>query len=375
MQETASIYLDYAATTPLDKEILSKMMMVSTHFGNPSSIHTLGKNAKTRLERARELIANNINADPNEIIFTSGATESNNTVLKSVEDENTLPHVITTRLEHKSILETLEQDKENIDYSFIETGQDGRIDLTALKSEITETTKLVSIHYVNNETGTIQPIKEIAEFLKEEGIPLHIDAAQALGHVPVDVKELDIDYMSISGHKIGAPKGIGILYVKNGSKLSPFILGGEQERNRRAGTENLIYAHAISIAVRKAVRDFDERSKKETELKEKFIRLLNESGVEFELNADKNTSPHIINVYFPFVTTDIMLTRLDLKGVYVSGGSACNAGTIQPSHVIRALYDKERANHSIRFSINYMTTEEEILKAVEILKEIYESLK
>ncbi|CAD2076246.1 cysteine desulfurase family protein [Phocicoccus pinnipedialis] len=374
MQENTPIYLDYAATNPLDREILSKMMMVSTHYGNPSSVHKLGKNAKIRLERARELIADNIFVDPNEIIFTSGATESNNTVLESVSRANKNAHIITTKLEHKSILEKLEQDK-NIEVSFVETDSEGLINIDDLKSKIRDNTKLITIHYVNNETGTIQPIKEICEMLRDTGILIHIDAAQALGHVPLDMSKLDVDYMSISGHKIGAPKGIGLLYIKSDSKLNPLIYGGEQERGRRAGTENLIYAHAISVGVRKAVRDFDERRATEQLLKNLFLSELNSLGVPYELNASKNVSPHIINIYLPFVTTDIMLTRLDLKDVYVSGGSACNAGTVQPSHVITDMYDENRANRSIRVSLNYMTTEDEIKKAATIFKEIYESLK
>ena len=374
MQENTPIYLDYAATNPLDREILSKMMMVSTHYGNPSSIHKIGKNAKTRLERARELIADNIMTDPNEIVFTSGATESNNTVLESVSRAHKNAHIITTKLEHKSILETLEQDK-NIEVSFIDTDSEGLINIDDLKSKIKDNTKLVTIHYVNNETGTIQPVKEIGELLKDTDVLFHVDAAQALGHVPLVMSELDVDYMSISGHKIGAPKGIGLLYIKNGSKLNPLMYGGEQERGRRAGTENLIYAHAISVGVRKAVRDFDERSTTEQRLKELFLSELDSLGVPYELNASKNVSPHIVNIYLPFITTDIMLTRLDLKDVYVSGGSACNAGTVQPSHVITEMYDEKRANQSIRVSLNYMTTEDEIKRAAQVFSEIYESLK
>lgn len=374
MQENTPIYLDYAATNPLDREILSKMMMVSTHYGNPSSIHKIGKNAKTRLERARELIADNIMTDPNEIVFTSGATESNNTVLESVSRAHKNAHIITTKLEHKSILETLEQDK-NIEVSFVDTDSEGLINIDDLKSKIKDNTKLVTIHYVNNETGTIQSVKEIGELLKDTDVLFHVDAAQALGHVPLIMSELDVDYMSISGHKIGAPKGIGLLYIKNGSKLNPLMYGGEQERGRRAGTENLIYAHAISVGVRKAVRDFDERSTTEQRLKELFLSELDSLGVPYELNASKNVSPHIVNIYLPFVTTDIMLTRLDLKDVYVSGGSACNAGTVQPSHVITEMYDEKRANQSIRVSLNYMTTEDEIKGAAQVFSEIYESLK
>ncbi|CAD2076760.1 Cysteine desulfurase [Phocicoccus schoeneichii] len=189
------------------------------------------------------------------------------------------------------------------------------------------------------------------------------------------MSELDVDYMSISGHKIGAPKGIGLLYIKNGSKLNPLMYGGEQERGRRAGTENLIYAHAISVGVRKAVRDFDERSTTEQRLKELFLSELDSLGVPYELNASKKVSPHIVNIYLPFVTTDIMLTRLDLKDVYVSGGSACNAGTVQPSHMITEMYDEKRANQSIRVSLNYMTTEDEIKGAAQVFSEIFESLK
>lgn len=374
MQENTPIYLDYAATNPLDREILSKMMMVSTHYGNPSSIHKIGKNAKTRLERARELIADNIITDSNEIVFTSGATESNNTVLESVSRAHKNAHIITTKLEHKSILETLEQDK-NIEVSFVDTDNEGLINIDDLKSKIKDNTKLVTIHYVNNETGTIQPVKEIGELLKDTDVLFHIDAAQALGHVPLIMSELDVDYMSISGHKIGAPKGIGLLYIKNGSKLSPLMYGGEQERGRRAGTENLIYAHAISVGVRKAVRDFDERSTTEQRLKELFLSELDSLGVPYELNASKNVSHHIVNIYLPFITTDIMLTRLDLKDVYVSGGSACNAGTVQPSHVITEMYDEKRATQSIRVSLNYMTTEDEIKRAAQVFSEIYESLK
>ena len=369
-----AVYLDYAATTPVDKKIIKGMLEHSNIYGNPSSIHRIGKEAKAFLEENRQKIAEAIGAKPEEIIFTSGATESNNLAIRgTLSHFNREVNVITTEVEHMSILETVKGLKTHVNYVPIQ--ENGLIDLNELNKEIDENTTLVSLHYVNNETGAIQPVKEIKERLPE-GVLLHVDAAQAVGHVDVNVDDLGVDLMSMSGHKLYAPKGVGVLYIRSGTHLHAQLVGGKQERERRAGTENLLYSYAMSEAVKEAVQLKDERNSVILSRKEILIDGLNEAGVEFKVNGDLNSqSPHILNIYVPFSETELLLTALDIEGIYISGGSACNAGTVTPSHVITKMYDENRAAHSLRISFSHLTTEDDIDKTIEALKKLYERLK
>ena len=371
-----AIYLDYAASTPFDRDILSAVIESTDTYGNPSSTHKLGKEAKAMLEKNRAKIAKYINASPQEIIITSGATEANNLAIKGIVNQHDRPHVITTNVEHSSVKSTYERLESQCDVTYLQVKENGRIDIEDLKLALREDTVLVSIILINNETGVIQPVYEIAEVLKERDTLLHLDAVQSFGHVDVDVEALGADLLSLSAHKIYGPKGVGILYCKKNTKLNSLITGGLHEAGRRAGTENNMWTGAMALAMEKVVENKTERNIKEMQLKELFLNELQVNAIPFDVNGDVNhASPHILNVYFPWVDVQVLLTALDLRDVYISGGSACNSGSLKPSHVITAMYDDARASHSVRFSFSYLNTEEEIKETVKVLKSIYESLK
>lgn len=355
------MYFDYAATSIKRKNIISDLMMNFEEYnGNPSSIHALGKKGKVHLEEARKKIAQYIGVNPKSVIFTSGATESNNMIVNNFNDKDI--EIITTNIEHKSMLEPLELSHAKVTY--LKAYQNGQIDIEDLKNAITNKTKLVSIMHVNNETGVIQPIKEISQILKGSDIWFHVDAVQALGHIDLDVENLGVDSMSFSGHKLGGLNGFGVLYSKN--KLKNLIYGGSQENGRRAGTSNII--SAISMA--NSLVEMDNEKEYVSNIKKYFLEKLQE--IPFEINGDiEKTTNHIVNIYFPWVKSDLLLIYLDLNGIYVSAGSACNANTLEVSYVIENMYDTKRAEHSIRFSFGFTNTKEEIDKLIEKLKQMY----
>lgn len=371
-----SVYVDYAATTPFDKEILEEVVNNAESFGNPSSIHRIGKDAKADLQNYRRKMAECINAKPNEIILTSGATEANNLAIKGIAEAHDKPHFITTDIEHASVRTTYQDLSEAYDVTFLSAKKNGQIDAEELKSSLKDNTVLVSIMMVNNETGSMQPLFEIAEVLKAHKALLHVDAVQGFGHMDINVEDIGADLLTLSGHKIYGPKGIGLLYLKEGIKLSAQITGGSHELSRRAGTENIMWIHAFSLAMEKAKVHRSERTIKEMQMKERFINGLIERKIPFEVNGDvNNQTSHIINVYFDWTEAEFLLTALDMAGVYVSAGSACNAGTVQPSHVIRSMYnDEQRALQSIRFSFSHLMAEEDITEIVEQLEIIYNRL-
>ncbi|CDZ99888.1 Cysteine desulfurase [Jeotgalicoccus saudimassiliensis] len=370
-----SIYVDYAATTPIDEEILKSMLDSAGKFGNPSSIHRVGKEAKAFYEASRKTIAKRLNAHPDEIVFTGSATEANNTVIKSAAAFYDAPHIITTNVEHASVKETYAELEDTCNVTYLNVDKNGQINIDELKNALTEQTKLVSIIMVNNETGTIQPMSEIAEVMKDSSALLHIDAVQAFKQLPVDVEALNCDFLTLSGHKLYAPKGIGVLYVKRNTHLKRMITGGSQERERRAGTENTLYAHAMMKAVEQADDNRAETADTLKALKNTLLTALKNEGVPFEVNGGTNTQTnHIVNVYFPWSTSEYLLTAMDMAGIYASGGSACNAGTVQPSHVIKAMYDEDRARSSIRFSFGEALTEDDMKFIAEKLKTIYTGL-
>ena len=370
-----SIYVDYAATTPVDEEILKSMLDSAGKFGNPSSIHRIGKEAKAFYETSRKIIAKRLNAHPDEIVFTGSATEANNMVIKSAADFYEKPHIITTKVEHASVKETYAELEETCDVTYLSVDANGQINIEELKNALTEETRLVSIIMVNNETGTVQPMADIKEVLKDSNAQLHIDAVQAFKQLPVDVETLNCDFLTLSGHKLHAPKGIGVLFVKRNTHLKRMITGGSQERERRAGTENTLYAHAMMKAVEKADDDRGKNTEVLKALKETLLAELKNQQVPFEVNGDvKTQTHHIVNVYFPWSTSEYLLTAMDMAGVYASGGSACNAGTVQPSHVIEAMFDETRARSSIRFSFGEQLTEDDMKYIAEKLKSIYTGL-
>ncbi|MDT0739545.1 cysteine desulfurase family protein [Staphylococcus chromogenes] len=372
------VYADYAATTPVKPEVVEAMTNIyQTHYGNPSSIHTQGRDARRFLDEARRTVAQCLNANPNEIIFTSGATESNNTAIKGVAYANISKgkHLITTKIEHHSVLHVFEfLESQGFEVTYLNVNEEGLVDLDALKEAMRPDTTLVSIMLVNNEVGTVQQVYDIQEILSDYSALFHMDAVQAIGHLPVDVKDLQVDALSLTAHKFGGPKGVGALYVKNGTQIQYTQMGGEQETKRRAGTENVAQIVGLATAMKLAENNRDENQIYITRLKEILLVNLQERAIPFEYNGSMiESSNHIVNLYFPFVDVETLLTLLDIAGIYVSSGSACTAGSTIPSHVLSAMYGEEnpKVNHSIRISLNENVTEREIQTIVVELQKIY----
>ncbi|WP_436854036.1 cysteine desulfurase family protein [Staphylococcus caeli] len=375
------VYADHAATTPVKQAVIDKMMEIyATHFGNPSSIHNKGRDARRYLDEARRTVAQTFNAKPNEVIFTSGATESNNLAIKGIayNQIDKGKHIITSKIEHHSVLHVFEQlEREGFDVTYLDVDKSGMVNLDQLRQAITEETTLVSIMFVNNEVGTVQPMYDIDELMAQSTAYFHVDAVQAVGHLDIDFHEFHIDAMSITAHKFGGPKGVGALLLKEQTPLKYQQLGGEQEAKRRAGTENLAQIVGLAEALQLSNQYMDEHNIHLMNLKNLFLVTLQERSVPFELNGSMiDTTGHIVNLYLPFVDVETMLTLLDLSNIYVSSGSACTAGTTTPSHVLQAMYgDDDRAKHSIRFSFNEQTTEQEIKYIAMEIHKIYHKFK
>ncbi|QIH78666.1 aminotransferase class V-fold PLP-dependent enzyme [Macrococcoides canis] len=371
------VYADYAATTHVSPTVAEVVYEgLTEQFGNASSIHAVGRDARRLLDDARRSIAREFNVDAKEIIFTSGATESNNTAIKGAayRHQHKGKHLITTQIEHHAVLHVfnkLEQD--GFEVTYLPVDRHGVINIEDLKQALRDDTILVSIMTGNNEVGAIQPIDEIGELLKAHQALFHTDGVQAVGHMPLDLRALNIDLFTLTAHKLYGPKGVGLLYVKQGIDLEYQQLGGSQETKRRAGTENIPYILGMTQAIKEAHEEMTERNVKLVNLKTYFINALTERDIPFEVNGDVNNQlPHIINLYFPFSDVEIMLTRLDMAGVYVSSGSACTAGSIEPSHVLTAMFGEDkRTKQSIRFSFSYTMTEQEIEFIAQSIQEIY----
>ncbi|QUR95381.1 cysteine desulfurase family protein [Macrococcoides canis] len=371
------VYADYAATTHVSPTVAEVVYEgLTEQFGNASSIHAVGRDARRLLDDARRSIAREFNVDAKEIIFTSGATESNNTAIKGAayRHQHKGKHLITTQIEHHAVLHVfnkLEQD--GFEVTYLPVDRHGVINIEDLKQALRDDTILVSIMTGNNEVGAIQPIDEIGELLKAHQALFHTDGVQAVGHMPLDLRALNIDLFTLTAHKLYGPKGVGLLYVKQGIDLEYQQLGGSQETKRRAGTENIPYILGMTQAIKEAHEEMTERNVKLVNLKTHFINALTERDIPFEVNGDVNNQlPHIINLYFPFSDVEIMLTRLDMAGVYVSSGSACTAGSIEPSHVLTAMFGEDkRTKQSIRFSFSYTMTEQEIEFIAQSIQEIY----
>ena len=375
------VYADYAATTPVKEEVIDKMTAVyQQHFGNPSSIHSVGRNARKYLDDARRQIAKGLGAKTSEVIFTSGATESNNTAIKGIAYANKHRgnHLITSKVEHHSVLHVVEQlEREGFDVTYLDVDNEGLIKLDQLEAAMTEETILVSIMFVNNEVGTVQPMYDIDAIVSKSNALFHVDAVQAVGHLEIDFHDFDIDTMSITAHKFGGPKGIGAFIVKDGTTINFPQLGGEQEKKRRAGTENVPQIVGFAEALKLANEHRDANNVHLMNLKNLFLVSLQERSVPFEYNGSMTDSTgHVVNLYFPFIDVETMLTLLDLSNIYVSSGSACTAGTTTASHVLVAMYgDEDRANHSVRFSFNEQMTEQEIKYITTEIHKIYHKFK
>ena len=375
-----NVYLDHAATSPVHPEVIEEMIpFLTEHFGNPSSIHQYGRQTRKALDDARTMIATSIGASRNEIIFTSGGTESDNlAILGTVSAlEKKGKHVITTEVEHHAVLHTCQElEKRGFDVTYLSVDDNGRISLEELRKSLREDTVLVSIMFCNNETGTTQDIKEIGSLLKEKEILFHTDAVQAYGLISIDVNELNIDLLSASGHKINSPKGSGFLYVKEGVPFLPQGFGGEQERKRRAGTENVAGIAALRKAASIAEKEREERFSQYTTFRDTMKRIWTEEEISFiENGSPDHFLPHILNVSFPGVKTEVLLVNLDLAGIAASSGSACTAGSHEPSHVLKAMFgDDERTKSSVRFSFGLGNKLEDIeyaaLETAKIVKRL-----
>jgi cysteine desulfurase len=375
------IYLDYAATTPMHPEVEKAMHpYFSEKFGNASSIYSFGQEAKEAMDNARNRIATFLGANNEEIVFTSGGTESDNFALKGIAfaNQNKGNHVIVSSIEHHAIIETCKFIKKiGFEVSYIKAGGNGLIDPSEVKKSITSKTILVSIMHGNNEVGTIQPISEISKITREAGAFFHTDAVQTTGHIPVDVKELGVDLLSISAHKLYGPKGVGALYIKKGTKIIPFIHGGSQEKGRRAGTENIPGIIGLGKAIEIAQSEMAEESKRLIYLRNKLIEGVMTKIEYVHLNGDKvKRLPNNVNISIDFIEGESICLNLDLEGICTSTGSACSSSSLEPSHVLLAMGIPAAQSHSsLRFTMGKWTTEEEIDRVLEILPRVVSKLR
>ncbi|WP_077621031.1 cysteine desulfurase family protein [Bacillus sinesaloumensis] len=364
------IYLDHAATSPMHPDVVERMLPYMTEvFGNPSSIHFFGRKSRHAVDEARQTIADSIHAKPNEIIFTSGGTEADN--LAIIGTANQLlgkgKHIITSAIEHHAVLHTCEHlEKQGFTVTYLPVNESGLVSVKDVEAALTPETILVTIMFGNNEVGALQPIQEIGDLLQEHQAVFHTDAVQAYGLVDINVNQLNIDLLSVSAHKINGPKGTGFLFMREGKKLSPLLFGGEQEKKRRAGTENVAGIVGLQAAAQLAKQTSVDKNELYQDFKTTFISILNEEGISFELNGDLSKSlPHVLNLYFPGTNVESMLVNLDLAGIAASSGSACTAGSIDPSHVLVAMFgkDSDRITSSIRFSFGLGNSIEDIKTA------------
>lgn len=378
------IYLDHASTSPMHPKAAEAMAEALTnHFGNASSIHRFGRSSRSHLDQARKTFAESIHADPSEIVITSGGTESDNTaILKTAESRKHLgKHILTSSVEHHAVIRPMEYLESNgFEVTYLPVDETGRVQAEDVKKALRPDTILVSIMYGNNETGTIMPIKEIGEIIQESDSPayFHTDAVQAYGLLDIDVHEENIDLLSVSAHKINGPKGIGFLYIKEGIYLPSFMMGGEQERKRRAGTENIPGIIGFKEAAEIMMEEKERRRIEYKELASQLIDELKEQEVDYALNgSQEHTLGHILNLHIKGVKSEQLIIHLDLEGIAVSAGSACTAGNIDPSHVLTAMYGAEHPaiSESIRFSFGLGTTKEDISRTAQAIKKSVERLK
>jgi len=380
------VYLDYAATKPVKKEVFEAMeSYFKQEFGNPSSIHSFGRKARQAVDESRATIANFLGAKNSEIIFTASGSESDNLAIKGVIGAVKIskPHIITSQIEHHAVSKTCEAlEKNGVAVTYLKPNVEGIIEPEKIKKAIQPNTVLVSIMYVNNEIGTIQGVREIGKLIEKENknrkqrIYFHTDAVQATEFLPMNVDFLHIDMLTIAGHKIGAPKGIGLLYVREGTPIIPMVHGGEQERGMRAGTENVAYIVGLAKAI-ELIQNSELKIKNVKKLRNYFIEKIQKKISEVHLNGSKeNRTPNNANLYFKYIEGESIVLSLDLEGVACSTGSACTSQSLEPSHVIMAVYsDPFRAAGSVRFSLGEQTTRQELDFAIKKIKEMVARLR
>ena len=375
------VYLDNAATTALSPKVLEKMMPYLTDiYGNASSPHSFGQTARIGVEHAREQVARAINADPSEIVFTGCGTESDNTVLFGVAERYAKKgdHIITTNVEHHAILHSCAAlEKKGIKVTYLPVDKDGLVTPEQVRDAITDKTILVSVMFANNEVGTIMPIPEIAAVCHEKGVLFHTDAVQAAGHIPIDVKAMGIDMLSISGHKFHGPKGVGVLYERKGIRLPSYIIGGEQEKGRRAGTENVAGIVGLGEALELAVTKMSETSARMTRMRDRLIEGIEATIPEVKLNGHRTKRlPNNVNFSIKYIEGESILLMLDMAGIAASSGSACTSGSLDPSHVLLALgLTHEVAHGSVRMTLGDDTTDEDIDYVLETLPKVAHRLR
>ncbi|NLX83802.1 MAG: cysteine desulfurase NifS [Clostridiales bacterium] len=375
------IYLDNAATTPLDPHVLQQMLPYLTdHYGNPSSIYATGRDARKAVEEARRAVANAINCTAAEIFFTSGGTESDNWAIKGLASANAHKgkHIISTAIEHHAVLHPLEDlERQGFTVTYVPVDEHGLVSLRDIEKAIQADTILIIVIAANNEIGTIQPIADIGRIAKENSIAFHTDAVQAIGAIPVDVRDWRVDTLSLSAHKFHGPKGVGALYVRKGTRLPAFIQGGAQERNRRAGTENVPGIVGLGAAITKAVTKLEENAKKISALRDDLIQSILKNVPEVRLNGHPTLRlPNNVNFAVRYVEGEALLLRLDLLGIAASSGSACTSGSLDPSHVLLAIgLPHEIAHGSLRLTLSSLTTQEEIDTVKEELPLIISNLR
>ncbi len=377
------IYFDNAATTPVRKEVVDAMLPYFTeNFGNPSSIfYNIGQVANRDVQNARERIAAVFGAKASEIYFTASGSEADNWAIKGVLNANRKKgknHLITTQIEHHAVLSTCEHlQKNGFEVTYLPVDSDGFVSSEDLENSINDKTALVSIMYANNEIGTIQPIKELCDIAHKHGVVFHTDAVQAAGALPLNVVDLGVDIMSVSAHKFNGPKGIGMLYIKNGTQLFSHIHGGQQERGKRAGTENVPYIIGFAKALELAYDGLDEKTKRITEIRGKIIADIEEKIPYIKLNGHREKRlPGNINISFKYIEGEAMLLRLSLAGIAASSGSACASASLDPSHVLLAIgLPHEIAHGSLRISLGYQNTLEEADKLLDVLPGIVDNLR
>lgn len=375
------IYLDHNATTPVDPEVFEAMLpFLKEEFGNPSSIHWSGRGPRKAVEEAREKVCSLLNCAPLELIFTSSGTESDNHAIKGLayarKDKGN--HIITTKVEHPAVLNTCKHlAKSGFEVTYLDVDADGLVSLDDLKNAIKPETILITIMYANNETGVLSPIKEIGGIAAEKGITFHTDAVQAVGKVPIDLKELNIDLLTLSGHKLYGPKGIGALFVKRGVRLVPLIHGGHHERNRRGGTENVAGIVGLGKACEILKNDMARETEHLKSLRSRLEKGFKEKIPHIKINGSlEKRLPNTANISFEFVEGESLLLNLDMKGVAASSGSACTSGSLEPSHVLTSMGLSHELSHgSVRFSLGKSNTIEDIDYLIEIMPPIVERMR
>ncbi len=375
------IYLDHAATTPLATEVLEAMLPYFTEFyGNPSSLHGFGQVAKDGIERARQTIANALHAREDEIVFTGSGTESDNTVIKGTAHALAAKgdHIITSGIEHHAIHEPLHfLEKQGLKVTYLPVDANGLVDPDEVKKAITDKTILVSIMHANNEIGTIEPIAEIGRIAHENGVLFHTDAVQTFGHIPIDVNAMNIDFLSASAHKLYGPKGVGLLYVRKGARLTPLLHGGDQEKRRRASTQNVPAIVGFGRAVELAAAEMESEAARQTVLRDRLIQGLLAAIPHSRLNGHPSSRlPNNVNISIAYIEGEAMLLNLDMEGIAASTGSACTSSSLEPSHCLTAIgLPHELAHGSLRFTLGRGTTREQIDSVIAVLPGIVKKLR